>query len=201
MSDQKHKAVFIDKDGTLIPDIPYNVNANLITIEPVTKEGLVAIKELGFLIIVVSNQPGIAKGYFEEKDLENVRNKIQALLEQHHISIDGFYYCPHYPGAVVSSYAVDCHCRKPMPGLILRAARDLDIDIEQSWMLGDILNDVEAGKRAGCRTILIDNGNETEWIINPLRIPDGTANNIAEAAAIIKENSKTALHYERLEDL
>src|SRR5215218_9635534 len=201
MSDQKYKAVFIDKDGTLIPDIPYNVNADLIRIEPETIKGLFAIKQLGFLVIVISNQPGIAKGYFEEKDLENVKNKIQALLGQHRISIDGFYYCPHYPGAVVSSFSVDCDCRKPMPGLILKAARDLNIDIEQSWMIGDILNDVEAGKRAGCRTILIDNGNETEWIINALRVPDATAKNIAEAAAIIKENSKTALHYERLEGL
>jgi len=201
MSKQKNKAVFIDKDGTLIPDIPYNVNADLITIEPETIEGLLAVKEQGFLIIVISNQPGIAKGYFQEKDLEKVKNKIQTLLEQYQITIDEFYYCPHYPGAVVSDYDVECNCRKPMPGLILKAARHFNIDTGQSWMIGDILNDVEAGKRAGCRTILIDNGNETEWIINPLRIPDGTAKNIAEAAAIIKENSKTALHYERLEGL
>ncbi|MGN6401211.1 MAG: D-glycero-alpha-D-manno-heptose-1,7-bisphosphate 7-phosphatase [Flavisolibacter sp.] len=199
---QQHKAIFIDKDGTLIPDIPYNVNVDLISIEPETIEGLQTMKAQGFLLVVVSNQSGVALGYFNENDLKNVTDKIKSLLKPYQIYLDGFYYCPHYPDAVVKEYAIDCYCRKPMPGLILRAARDFKINLSQSWMIGDILNDVEAGKRAGCKTVLLDNGHETEWILNPLRTPDLTANNIKEAALLIKEHSKKLLTaHERVEDL
>ena len=194
---QQHKAIFIDKDGTLIPDIPYNVNVDLITIEPETIKGLQFLKEQGFLLIVISNQSGIAKGYFEEGDLKKVKNKIDSLLQPHQISIDEFYYCPHYPNAAIRKYAIDCDCRKPMPGLILRAAQDLNIDLSQSWIIGDILNDIEAGKRAGCKTILLDKGHETEWVLSPLRTPDFTAKNIMEAALLVKQYSKKLLlHHE-----
>ncbi|MBO9683842.1 MAG: HAD family hydrolase, partial [Flavisolibacter sp.] len=136
------KAVFIDKDGTLIPDIPYNVNPDRITIDNETIEGLRLLKEEGFLLVVVSNQAGIAKGYFEEKDLEQVWNKISAILQTHGLSIDAFYYCPHEPNGIVQQYAVVCDCRKPQPGMILKAASELKINLSQSWMIGDILNDV-----------------------------------------------------------
>ena len=194
---QQHKAIFIDKDGTLIPDIPYNINADLITIEPETIKGLQFLKEQGFLLIIISNQSGIAKGYFEEGDLKKVKNRIDSLLQPHQVNIDEFYYCPHYPNAAIRKYAIDCDCRKPMPGLILRAAQDFNIDLSQSWMIGDILNDIEAGKRAGCKTILLDKGHETEWVLSPLRTPDFTAKNIMEAALLVKQYSKKLLlHHE-----
>jgi D-glycero-D-manno-heptose 1,7-bisphosphate phosphatase len=198
MINQKQKVVFIDKDGTLIPDIPYNVNVDLIEIETTTIEGLKELKKQGFLFIVVSNQSGLAKGYFSEEDLKKVNERISGLLWQHRLTIDGFYYCPHHPEAVIKKYAVECDCRKPLPGLIYKAAKDFDIDLLQSWMIGDILNDVEAGKRAGCRTILLDNGNETEWIMNEWRTPDLTASNIYEAASLIKASSKKAVLHERM---
>jgi D,D-heptose 1,7-bisphosphate phosphatase len=190
---QQHKAIFIDKDGTLIPDIPYNVNVDLISIEPETIEGLQIMKALGFMLFIVSNQSGVARGYFNEADLEKVADKIESLLKPHQIYLDGFYYCPHYPNAVIKEYAISCNCRKPLPGLILKAAKQFKINFTRSWMIGDILNDVEAGKRAGCKTILLDNGHETEWILNPLRTPDLTAKNIKEAALLIKESSKKLL--------
>ena len=184
--EQLRRAVFLDKDGTLIPDIPYNVNPDLITLENETIEGLRILKNEGFMLVVVSNQSGVAKGYFEEEALNGVWNKISALLQQHHLTIDAFYYCPHYPQGEKKEYATECDCRKPLPGLILQAAKELKIDLAQSWMIGDILNDVEAGNKAGCSTVLIDNGNETEWLVNPERTPVFTAKNILEAAAFIK---------------
>ncbi len=184
-----NKAIFIDKDGTLIPDIPYNVNPDLITLSNTAIPALMLLQQHNFLLIVISNQSGVARGYFTEKDLKPVSEKIRSLLATEGIKIDGFYYCPHHKDGTIKEYSIDCDCRKPKPGLILKAVADFLVDVTQSWMIGDILNDAEAGKSAGCQTILITNGNETEWIMNEKRQPDYTANNLLEAAKIIVENS------------
>jgi D-glycero-D-manno-heptose 1,7-bisphosphate phosphatase len=189
MGIQKRKAIFLDKDGTLVPDIPYNVNTDLVEIDRKTIEGLKLLQKERFLLIVVSNQSGIAKGYFTETELENVWNRISALLQDHGLAIDAYYYCPHHPDSNLKRYAVACNCRKPRPGLILKAAEDFTIGLSQSWMAGDILHDMEAGKKAGCRTVLIDNGNETEWMMNEWRRPDFIAKDLYEAARIIIDNS------------
>ncbi|HEY0053914.1 MAG TPA: HAD family hydrolase [Pedobacter sp.] len=180
-----NKAVFLDKDGTLVPDVPYNVNPKLVSLERNSLDGLQLFHDSGYKLIVISNQSGIARGYFDKKKLSGVEDKIQQLLRVHNLKIDGFYYCPHDTDDV-------CDCRKPKPGLILKAAQDFNIDLAQSWMIGDILNDVEAGNRAGCKTILIDNGNETEWVINENREPFFKAININEAALLIQTTSKEA---------
>lgn len=184
-----NKAIFIDKDGTLIPDIPYNVNPKLITLSNTALPALQLLQKQNFMLIVISNQSGVARGYFEEKDLQKVSDAINNLVSAAGVIINGFYYCPHYKEGKVSEYVVDCDCRKPKPGLILRAIEDFNIDVTKSWMVGDILNDVEAGKAAGCRTIIIKNGNETEWLINEKRKPDFIADNLLQAANIIVENS------------
>src|SRR6185312_52998 len=152
-----NKAIFIDKDGTLIHDVPYNVDPALIKFEDHAFESLYMLQQKGYYLVVVSNQPGISKGYFKEEDLKVVEEKIKKSLFKNKVMLQGFYYCPH-------AEEEHCNCRKPKPGLIFNAARDLEIDLSRSWMIGDILNDVEAGKRSNCKTILIDNGNETEWI-------------------------------------
>lgn len=188
MINQRNKAIFLDKDGTLIPDIPFNVNVDLITIDRQTVEGLRLLKDRGFLLIVISNQSGIAKGRFTEGELQEVFKKISVLLDVHHLAINAYYYCPHDPGSHDARYAISCNCRKPMPGLILNAARDFNIDRSESWMIGDILHDVEAGKRAGCGTVLIDNGNETEWFVNKWRRPDFITGDLYQAAEIITGN-------------
>ena len=183
-----NKAIFIDKDGTLIPDIPYNVNPHLITLTNTAIPALQLLQKEKFLLIVISNQSGVARGYFTEKDLEPVSNAISALLNKEGVIINGFYYCPHYKTGTVAEYSIACDCRKPKPGLIVRAAKDFSIDVSQSWMIGDILNDAEAGKAAGCKTILINNGNETEWIENEKRKPDYIVYNLLEAANIIVQH-------------
>ncbi len=188
-----NKAVFIDKDGTLIPDIPYNVNPDLITISEEVIQGLQLLKSEGFLLIIISNQSGVARGYFKIEALKDVENKIAELLSEHQIKIDGFYFCPHYTEGSVKEYAVACNCRKPKPGLILQACKDHNIDAQTSWMIGDILNDVEAGNTAGCKTVLIDNGNETERITGDTRTPTYLATGFLKAASFIVNHTKEAV--------
>ena len=180
-----NKAVFLDKDGTLINDIPYNVNPKLITLAGNAITGLKRLQLQGYKLIIVSNQSGVARGLFNEAALIGVREKIEALLNKDDIHLDGFYYCPHHPDGIITGYSFDCDCRKPKPGMLLRAATELDIDLEVSWMIGDILNDVEAGNRSGAGSILIDNGNETEWIKGEFREPAYKATNINDAADFI----------------
>ena len=168
------RAVFIDKDGTLVENVPYNVDPARVLLARGAAQAMDTFVAHGYRIIVVSNQPGIALGRFSEKDLEDVERRLRQLLP----ALDAFYYCPHGPKA-------GCDCRKPAPGLIERAAREHGIDLAASWMIGDILDDVEAGRRAGCRTVLLDNGNETEWQVTPERVPDRIAHDLPEAAALV----------------
>ena len=188
-----NKAIFIDKDGTLVPDIPYNVNPDLITLNEGVIEGLKLLKAQGFMFIMISNQSGVARGYFEEEALINVKNKIQALLEKDEIRFEDFYWSFNHPQGTIEKYAIECNFRKPKPGMILQAAEEHGINLKQSWMVGDILNDVEAGKKAGCQTVLIDNGNETEWVTNADRTPDYKAKNFFQAAAFIADVHSTDL--------
>lgn len=180
-----NKAVFIDKDGTLVEDVPYNVDPRRIRLTEGAIDGLNMLKSDGFLLIVVSNQSGVAHGYFPEEALEKVKDALQELLHVSGPGLDGFFYCPHHPQGRIPQYAQACTCRKPEPGLILKAATKFNVDLSQSWMIGDILNDVEAGNAAGCKTILINNGNETEWILNESRKATWVVRNLKEAAQLI----------------
>ena len=185
------KVIFLDKDGTLIKDLPYNVDPERIVLEEGAARGLRQLAEAGFEFVVVTNQSGVARGFFKETALEGVRQRLDRLLMQAAgVPLRGFYYCPHHPEGVVPGYNIACDCRKPRPGMLLRAAEELKIDLDQSWMAGDILDDIEAGNRARCRTILIDNGHETQWQTGPFRIPDFTASDLSEAAEIILAHTK-----------
>lgn len=191
------KAIFLDKDGTLIPDIPYNCDPARITLQPGTVDGLRLLSSAGYLMIIVSNQAGVAHGYFSEAELELAMKQLEKLLNDAGIVIAGIYYCPHHPEAKVAAYRKQCDCRKPMPGMLLQAARRHNIDLAASWMIGDILNDVEAGNRAGCRSILINNGNETEWLTGEFRTPVFSCKDIDDAASYIYQQTKN----DRLEQL
>jgi D,D-heptose 1,7-bisphosphate phosphatase len=179
------KAIFLDKDGTLVDDLPYNVEPGRITLCSGAGAALRLLARLDYRLFVVTNQAGIAFGRFDESAMETVQDRMQELLQREQVMLDGLYYCPHHPEGSVAAYACDCHCRKPMPGLLLQAAREHGIDLRSSWMIGDILHDVEAGNRAGCRTVLIDNGNETEWRLGPRRIPTRMAPDLYAAAVLI----------------
>lgn len=185
------RAIFIDKDGTLIRDVPHNVDPDRIELSDGAGEGLHLLQQRGYRLFIVTNQPGVAKGLFAETALEPVEVRITELLSREQVVLDGFYYCPHHPGGVVQEYASECDCRKPMPGLLMRAAREHGVDLADSWMIGDILHDVEAGNRAGCNTVLIDNGNETEWQMSDERMPDIVAPDLSAAALAIAHYDKT----------
>lgn len=193
------RAIFLDKDGTLIPNIAYNVNPDLITLNPGVAKGL-SLLQSRFLLIVITNQDGVANGKFGEKEVDLVMDKMNALLKEKDVHLDGFFYCPHHPDGNTPPFNVSCECRKPQSGLLLKAAESYHINLSQSWMIGDILNDVEAGNGAGCRSILIDNGNETEWKIdgNKNRIPELICTHFLEAVEHILKSEKELSHAERL---
>jgi D-glycero-D-manno-heptose 1,7-bisphosphate phosphatase len=178
----KNPCVFLDKDGTLVEDIPYNVDPGLIRLSAGAAEGLRLLHASGFRLIVISNQSGVALGRFPESALAGVRARLEELLADVGVPLAGFYYCPHHPQGQLPCYTQACLCRKPQPGLITRAAWDHEIDLAGSWFVGDILDDVEAGHRAGCRTVLVDNGHETQWRRSPLRWPHHVAASLADAA-------------------
>ena len=176
-----NKAVFLDKDGTLLIDVPYNVDPDQMALYSEAGPALQQMQLAGYRLVVVSNQSGVAHGYFPESALPAVWERLASLLAPFEIAFDGFYYCPHQPSGSVSEYAIDCDCRKPQPGLLRRAAQELNIDLTESWMIGDILHDVEAGNRAGCRSILVNRGNETEWQTGPYRTPTVRVDSLLEA--------------------
>lgn len=182
------RAVFLDKDGTLIEDIPYNVDPALIRLGPGAQEGLVLLHERGYRLVVVSNQSGVARGYFPESALAAVEDRLRELFAALGLTLAAFAYCPHHLDGRVARFAHACDCRKPAPGMILRAAAAHGLDLARSWLVGDILDDIQAGRTDGCRTVLIDNGNETEWVLTPGRRPHHTAADLAEAARIIVAN-------------
>jgi D-glycero-D-manno-heptose 1,7-bisphosphate phosphatase len=179
------KAIFLDKDGTLIDDVPYNVNPLRIRLRSGVGAGLRLLANLDYRFFVVSNQDGLAYGRFPESALQGVQHRLADLLFREHVMLSGFYFCPHHPDGSVAAYALACLCRKPMPGMLVQAAREHDIDLRASWMVGDILNDVEAGNRAGCRTVLVDSGNESEWRLGQHRLPTRVVGDMYAAALAI----------------
>lgn len=187
-----NRAIFLDKDGTLIEDVPYNVRPELIRFAEGVMEGLRQLKKKGYLLVVVSNQSGVARGYFPEQRLHAVQERLQEMLRTAGVQIDAFYFCPHHPDGQLQAYAKNCECRKPKPGMILQAAAAYNIDLSKSWMVGDILNDIEAGNTAGCNTILIDNGNETEWLVSARRLPTAIVGNFTEAVERIMHQFELA---------
>lgn len=178
------RAVFLDKDGTLIINVPYNVDPDQIVLCPGAAEGLRLLHDAGYKLIIVSNQSGVARGYFAEKALGPVRERLEVLLQEIGVPLTGFYYCPHHPLGSVPAYSITCSCRKPAPGLVLCACQELGIDPAQSWLIGDLLDDIRAGRAAGCRTILLSD--------RPREEPDYTATDLTAAAQIILSRSESS---------
>ena len=176
------RAVFLDKDGTLIENVPHNVDRSRIRLAPGAVDALLLLSGLGYELILVSNQPGVGLGHFPIGALKAVEEHLNDLFLAHGFKLADCYWCPHHPDATIDDYRVQCACRKPQPGLLQVAAAEHGISLSESWLVGDVLDDVEAGKRAGCRTVLLDVGNETEWVRGPLRTPDIVAKDLLGAA-------------------
>ncbi len=157
------KAIFLDRDGTIIKfRFPITQECE-IELLPDAAKAVRAMNQAGYLVIIVTNQPVIAMNICSEERLDELHSYIRRLFEEQGAHIDGFYYCPHYDMNVKNAreeYICQCTCRKPQPGLILKAAEDFDIDLSRSFMVGDTLRDVEAGVAAGCKSIFVKSGAE-----------------------------------------
>lgn len=162
------RAVLLDRDGIIneliyypehgIIDSPFTPEQFKLT--SFAGEAVNRFHALGFKVIVISNQPGLAKGHFDEKTFESIRVRMHEALRENNAYLDGEYYCLHHPNAVREEYRADCDCRKPKPGLILRAAKDHAISLGESFFVGDGIMDVKAGREAGCKTVLVASTND-----------------------------------------
>lgn len=178
-------AVFLDRDGTINIEKDYLYRTSDFEFITGAPEAIARLKQAGFLVIVVTNQSGVARGYFEESDVHLLHDFMQRELARFDCAIDAFYLCPHHPEHGQGAYKVDCACRKGQPGMLLQAAAEHGIDLSRSFMVGDKLADVEAGRAAGCRSILVRTGyGETE--AGKLAASDAViVNDLAQAAAYI----------------
>lgn len=151
------RAVFLDRDGTINEERNYLWRIEDFSFIEGAAEAIGLLRRAGFLVVVVTNQSGIGRGYYSEADLERLHLYIQDELRRKGAEVDAWYFCPHLPQYGTGTY-VECDCRKPMPGMLLRAAEDLGIDLSASWMIGDKGADIEAGLSAGCRAMLVRTG-------------------------------------------
>jgi histidinol-phosphate phosphatase family protein len=152
------EAVFFDRDGTINEEVGYLSRLDQLVLYPTAARAIRMVNEAGMMAVVVTNQSGVARGIFDEAFLEKVHRRLQQMLADSGARIDRFYYCPHHPAEGRVPYVLDCDCRKPNPGMILRAARELHIDLGRSYMIGDTFRDVSAARRAGVTGILVRTG-------------------------------------------
>ena len=159
-----HKAVFLDRDGTIARDVPYCSRPEDFELLPDAAEGIKLLNEHGFKVVIVTNQSGIARGYFTEGILARIHEKMITELAEHGAHIDAIYYCPHHPDD-------SCECRKPKPKMVLQAVIDLDIDLSQSYIIGDSEMDVELARRAGCKAGIRvgGSGGMGDWVVASFR--------------------------------
>ncbi len=182
------RAVFLDRDGTLIHNHPSGCSPQDVKLLPGVVEGLRALQQANYRLFVITNQSGVARGYFSEQLLAATHTRLAEMLAAEGVTISDVYYCPHHPEAALDRYRGICTCRKPLPGMLLQAAREHGLDLSSSWMIGDILDDVEAGHRAGCWAILIDVGTEGAPESRE-RTPEMVARSMVEAAEFILATS------------
>jgi D-glycero-D-manno-heptose 1,7-bisphosphate phosphatase len=153
-----HPAVFLDRDGTLIEEVGYLDRVERLELFPWTIEALRLMRRAGFKLVVITNQAGVARGYFDEALVQSVHRYLGDRFAAAGAAVDAFYYCPHHPEATVPAYRANCACRKPNPGLVEQAVREHAIDLEQSFVVGDRWLDVRTAQNAGARGILVRTG-------------------------------------------
>ncbi len=153
------KAVFLDRDGTIIEDVGYVHEEDKIKFLPGVSEAIKLLNKSGFKVIIITNQAGVARGYFTEEAVKEINKYIQESLAKEGALIDMIYYCPHHVQGIIEEYKKECNCRKPNPGMIEEAVRDFGIDLKKSFVIGDKASDIEAGHRVGCKTIFLAGNN------------------------------------------
>lgn len=183
------KAVFIDRDGTISFEVGYVNHPSRYSVFPYSAEAVRLLNENGWLAILVTNQAGVARGYFEEKLIHEVHDILESELAKGGAQLDAIYYCPHHPSTGEAPYRKDCDCRKPKPGMIEKAAKKFDIDLSQSWMVGDRYGDVEFARNVGVNAAFVLSGYGLgEWEYQRKmwkHKPDLVAENLLEAVKAI----------------
>jgi len=178
------RTVFLDKDGTLIDDLPYNVDPRRVRFAPGARDGVRLLAGAGYRLIIATNQAGIARGYFTELQLRAVERHLASEVEALGGRLDGFLFCPHLPDGV-NEFAMDCECRKPAPGLIRRAVEELGVRTDRAWFVGDTWMDVLAGRRGGCRTIMVGPEARDASSLPEDRQPEFAVRDLLDAARVI----------------
>ncbi len=177
------QAVFLDRDGTINVEKEYLFRPEDFEFTPGAVEAIKILNHAGYLVIVVTNQSGVARGYYKESDVLHLHKYIDNLLNARGARVDSWYYCPHHPNGI-DPYNEICNCRKPMPGMLLQAAAEHSIQLSKSWMVGDKIADIEAGMAAGCRPLLVLTGYGSE-IVNELPSDIPVCQNLMTAAMLI----------------
>jgi len=175
------KAIFLDRDGVIIEDAGYVGEIERVKFIPGTGKAIRLLNDNDFKVIIITNQAGVARGYFSEEAVEEINTYVQGMLAKEGALIDKIYYCPHHKEGVIEEYRKDCYFRKPSPGMIEEAVRDFHIDLRRSFLIGDKSNDIEAGRRAGCKTILLNVKNTEDNTGGTEVVSDHTAPDLYEA--------------------
>jgi len=181
------KAVFLDRDGTIVAHEPYLSSPDQLKLLPYAAEGIRRFQKMGYFVFIITNQSGIARGFFDEKRLLLIHDKLLDMLQREGITINGIYYCPHHTEGVIEQYRVACDCRKPQPKMILDAAHKYHVDLSQSLMIGDSAVDIQAGKNAGCICVLVTPPH-SDVPDELLKNADHVVNDLKEAAGIFDKN-------------
>ncbi|MBI4333172.1 MAG: HAD family hydrolase [Chloroflexi bacterium] len=181
------RAIFLDRDGTIIEDTGYVGEREKVRFLPRAGEAIRLLNENGFKVIVITNQAGVARGYFTEAAVADVNSYVCESLAGMGASIDKIYYCPHHIEGTIEEYRKECYFRKPNPGMIEEAVRDFGIDLRNSFVVGDKASDIEAGRRAGCRTILLAGQVPPAGEDNGGSLPDHVAPDLYEAVMWLLE--------------
>jgi D-glycero-D-manno-heptose 1,7-bisphosphate phosphatase len=197
MDNMESKAIFFDRDDTIIEDTGYINNPDQVKLISGVAKSLLEFKEMGFKLIVITNQSGVARGILTEKALGEIHERLNILLSEKGVVLDAIYYCPFHPDGIVPQYRKESEDRKPNPGMIVTAAKEHNIDLSQSWAIGNSARDIDAGRSAGCKTILIEKKSRTLPLPflrkDEEAMPDFRAVNMKEAENIVKR------HYRELE--
>ena len=193
----KPRAVFIDRDGTISEEVGYINHPSRFRLFPYAAAAIKQLNQNDWLAIVITNQAGVARGYFSEDMIQTVHAAMTSEIENGDARIDAVYYCAHHPLVGEPPYRYDCDCRKPKPGLVSRAVADFDIDLGESWMVGDRYSDIELARNAGVRSMFVMSGyGRGEWEHQRAgwtEQPDLVAENLLEAVHLIVADGKRAL--------
>lgn len=186
-----NKAIFLDRDNTLIEDPGYINNPDQVKLIDGVPEALIEFKAMGYKLVVVSNQSAVARGLVTEEVLDKIHKKLKKLLTQNKASLDKIYYCPYHVDGVIKKYSKESDWRKPNHGMLIAASNDMDIDLTRSWMIGNSDSDIEAGLKAGCITILLDKPSHDK-LSEPSHVkPHYKAVNMKEAVNIVKKHLRS----------